>query len=191
MSSFSLREAASPYLNHLQVNLGNTVFLGVLAEDQLLYIDKREGGMGGISFTSNIGNRRPPYWGMLGPVLMSYLPEGEVDRLLEAFPLARVTKKSYTDKEEFKGWLRAIRRQGYVIEDGTAFESIGGIAAPIRDFTRKVVAAVGVGFIFSSADSRSLNRMVKEVMAAAGSISTELGYVGQIQQSPVEPDRAT
>ena len=182
LSSFSLRKVASPYLTQLQVRLGKTVFLGVLAEDELLYIDKREDGAMGISFTSNIGRRRPPYWGMLGPVLMAYLPNDEVDRLLEKHPLERITKKSYTEREDFKKSLLAIRQQGYIFEDETAFESIGGIAAPIRDFTGQVVAAVGVGFIFSSADSREVKKMVREVMAAAGAISKDLGYISQTQK---------
>jgi len=125
LSSLSLREVASRYLTQLQVRLGKTVFLGILAEDELLYMDKREDAGMGISFTSNIGRRRPPYWGMLGPVLMAYLPDDEVDRLLKEHPLVRITKKSYVDNGAFKEWLREIRRQGYVVEDETALESIG------------------------------------------------------------------
>jgi DNA-binding IclR family transcriptional regulator len=182
LSSFSLRKIASPYLTQLQAKLGKTVFLGVLMEDELLYIDKREDGGMGISFPSGIGRRRPPYWGMLGPVLMAYLPEHEVDRLLKEHPLAKTAKKSYTEIGDFKEWLRAIRRDGYVVEGETAFEGIGGVAAPIRDFTGKVVAAVGVGFIFSSADPREIRKIIREVMTAAGSVSRELGYVAQEQE---------
>ena len=182
LSSFSLRKVASPHLTQLQVKLGKTVFLGVLEEDELLYIDKREDGGMGISFTSSLGKRRPPYWGMLGPVLMAYLPDDEVDRLLEKHPLTRITKKSYTEKSGFKEWLRAIRQQGYVVEEETAFDSIGGIAAPIHDFTGNVVAAVGVGFILSSADTRDVKKMVREVKAAAGAISRDLGYSAHKQE---------
>jgi IclR family transcriptional regulator, KDG regulon repressor len=182
LSSFSLRNVASPCLTQLQMKLNKTVFLGIIAEDELLYIDKREDGEMGISFPSNIGRRRPPYWGMLGPVLMAYLPEDEVDRLLEKHPFERTAKKSYADKEVFKEQLRVIRTQGYFVEDETAFESIGGIAAPVRDFKGKVVAAVGVGFIFLSADSKDIKKMIKEVTTAATAISRELGYTAEKQE---------
>jgi DNA-binding IclR family transcriptional regulator len=177
LSSFSLRKVASPYLTQLQVKLGKTVFLGVLAEDELLYIDKRENGAMGISFPSNMGRRRPPHWGMLGPVLMAYLPDGEVERLLDKHPLERITKKSCTEKEDFKEKLRGVRRDGCIHDEGTAFESIGGIAAPIRDYTGKVVAALGVGFISASVNSREVKKMIREVKAASLSISQELGYI--------------
>ncbi len=179
LSSFSLRKVASPYLTQLQVKFGKAVFLGILEEDDLLYIDKREDAEVGISFPSNIGRRRPPYWGQLGPVLMAYLPDDEVERLLKRSPLIRTAKKSFTTNEDLKGWLRTIREQGFVVEDETALEGIGGIGAPIRDFTGKVAAAVGVGFISSSADPGSLKKMVREVIATAAAISRELGYPGQ------------
>ena len=179
LSAFSLRKAASPYLTQLQVRFGKAVFLGILEEDDLLYIDKREDAEKGISFPSNIGRRRPPHWGMLGPALMAYLADEEIDRLLNKSPLMRTAKKSITANEEFKKKLRTIREQGFVVEDETTLDGIGGIGAPIRDFTGKVVAAVGVGFISSSADSKSLKRMAKGVVATAAAISKELGFPAQ------------
>jgi len=177
LSSFSLRKAASPYLTQLQVKFGKAVFLGVLDEGDLLYIDKREDAEVGISFPSNIGRRRPPYWGMLGPALMAFLPDNEIDRLLERSPLVKTAKKSFVASEDFKEWLRTIREKGFLVEDETTIDGIGGIGAPVRDHTGNIVAAVGVGFISSSADSKTLRKkMVKEVVATADAISKELGF---------------
>ena len=176
LSSFSLRKTASPYLSQLLVKFGKAVFLGILDEGDLLYIDKREDADVGISFPSTIGRRRPPYWGMLGPVLMAFLPDEEVDRLLDRSPLVPTAKKSFTEKEDFKEWLRAIRERGFLVDDERTIDGIGGIAAPIHDHTGKVVAAVGVGFISSSADARTLKKMIKEAIATAEAISKELGF---------------
>ncbi len=177
-SSFSLTRVAAPHLSELEARLGKTVFLGILDDDELLYVDKREGVKDGIRFTSNVGKRRPPYWGMLGPVLMAYLPEYEVERLLTKSPLVVTARKSYTadTTHRYKEWLTEIRKNGYAVEDETALEGIGGVAAPIRDFKRKVSAAVGVGFISSSVDAKTLKKIIKEVCATAAAISMELGY---------------
>ncbi len=184
-SSFSLTRIASPHLTKLESKLGKTVFLGILEDDELLYVDKREGSKDGIRFTSNIGKRRPPYWGMLGPVLMAYLPEDEIERLLAKSPLAVTARKSHTTKEQYKKWLDDIRKQGYVVEDETAFEGIGGVAAPIRDFSGRVLAAVGVGYIASSIDSKTLKQIIREVTATAFAISEELGHGRQISSTSV------
>jgi IclR family KDG regulon transcriptional repressor len=176
-SSFSLRKIAYPFIGELQLKSGKTVFLGILDDGQLLYLDKREDPKNAISFTSSIGTRHPPYWGMLGPVLMAYLPEPEIQRLLDKSPLKATARKSITSQSEFKEWLKEIREQGFVIEAETALEGIAGVAAPVRDFTGDVIAAIGVGFIFSSVDSEGIQRMVKETAETAAAISKELGFI--------------
>jgi IclR family transcriptional regulator, KDG regulon repressor len=174
--SLSLRNVAAPYLSQLQMKLGKTVFLGILENDELLYMDKREDPGNPISFTSKIGARRPPSWGVLGPVLMAYLPESEIGRMLDKYPLTAVTKKSLTDEAEFMELLRKVQDQGYFIDADTSIEGTSGVAAPVRDSAGKVVASVGCGFISSSVDSRELETIVQEVMDTARKISKELGY---------------
>jgi IclR family transcriptional regulator, KDG regulon repressor len=181
-SSLSLTRVASPHLTELESRLGKTVFLGILEDGDLLYVDKREGAKDGIRFTSSVGKRRPPYWGMLGSVLMAFLPDKEIDRLLARSPLTATARKSFITTEPFKECLRQIREQGFVVEDETAFEGISGVAAPIRDFAGNVVAAVGVGFISSSVDTKKVKKIIKEVTETAYRISKELGYTGSTGQ---------
>jgi IclR family transcriptional regulator, KDG regulon repressor len=175
-STFSLQRIVSPYLTRLQMKLGKTVFLGVMQGDELVYIDKRDDPGNPIHFASHIGIRRPPYFGMLGQLLMAFLPESEVDRLLRKIPLAPLTKKSITDVTEFKETLRTIRKKQYFIDEEGAIDGIAGISAPIRDFTGSVVGAIGVGYIFSSVDEEARNLIIKEVRITAQEISQELGY---------------
>ncbi len=178
-NSISLRKIASPYLDQLQDRLGKTIFLGILQEDEVVYIDKKEDPKNPIRFSSEIGRRRPPYFGMLGQILLAYLPEEEVDRILKKHPLQPVTRKSITDKTEFKKKLANIRKQGFVIDKEEALDGITGIAAPVRDYSGKVVGGVGVGFITSSEDGKGVRRVIEEVCGTAKIISQELGYLGE------------
>lgn len=175
-NSFSLQQVAAPYLGQLHKKIGKTIFLGILDNDEVLYIDKREDPQNLISFTSKVGTRRPPYWGMLGPLIMAYLPDNEIERLLQKSPLVATVKKSITNKNEFLNWLHRIRKDGYVIDIETAIEGIGGTAAPIRDFTGNVIASIGIAFIASSVSSKELKKMVKEITGTALAISKEMGY---------------
>jgi IclR family transcriptional regulator, KDG regulon repressor len=174
--SFSLRNIASPHISQLQMKLGKTVFLGIHDNEEVLYIDKRDDPKNPIRFTSEMGTRRPPYWGMLGSVLMAHLPDNEIERLLQKSPLTAFTKKTIIRKDAFLKWLHQIRDQGFAIDNETVFEGINGISAPIRDFTGNVVAALGVGFIASSVDSKTQKIIVNEVIGTAQTISSELGY---------------
>jgi len=174
--SFSLRKIASPHLNVLQTKIGKTIFLAVLDNDEVFYIDKIDDPGNPISFTSTVGTRRPPYWGMLGFVLMAYLPDNEIKRILHKQPLKAFTSKSITKKEEFIKWLGKVRSQGYVVDTEMAFDGITGIGTPIFDHTGKIVAAVGVGFITSSVKEKELDRIIKEAVKTSRRISEELGY---------------
>lgn len=175
-ASFSLRKTASSHLDQLHSHLGKTVFLGIFQEDEVVYIDKRESSLNPIRFSSEVGRRRPPYFGMFGQLLMAFLPDEEVDRVLKKNPLKPITRKSITTKEEFKERLRKIREQGFFVDKGEAIEGISGISAPIRDYTGNVVAALGVGFISSFEDSKGVTEIVKAVSETAKNISRELGY---------------
>jgi DNA-binding IclR family transcriptional regulator len=181
--SFSLRNISSPHLSRLQMKVGQTIYLGILENDELLYIDKREDPRNPVSFTSRIGTRRSPHWGMLGLVLMAHLPDSEVERLLRKNPLVAVTKRSITRKDEYKERLRKVREQGYAVDMEEVMEGISGVSVPIRDFTGKVIASVGVGFISPSVDSKSLKRLIKEVVETARMISKEMGYIKKERQT--------
>jgi DNA-binding IclR family transcriptional regulator len=183
--SFSLRKIAASYLNVLQSKLGKTTFLGILDNDEVLYIDKRDDLRSPINFTSKIGSRRPPYWGMMGSILMAYLPDSEIKRILQRSPLTVTTRKSITRKEEFLKWLGKIRKQGFVIDVEMALDGITGVAAPIFDHTGKAIAGVGVGFISSSVSAKELKGIVKEVTKTALTISKEMGYSGEDGRTPL------
>jgi IclR family transcriptional regulator, KDG regulon repressor len=179
--SLSLRKVAFPYMSALQGKLGKTVFLGVLWDDELVYIDRKDDPRDVVRFGSEPGRRRAPYFGMLGQLLMAYLPEHEVDRLLTKSPLAPLTKKSITDKPKFKKRLSAIRERGFVFEQEEVFDGISGIAAPIRNAAGVVAAGLGVGFISSAQDEKGVQKIMQEVRRAALAISDSLGYREQLR----------
>jgi DNA-binding IclR family transcriptional regulator len=176
-SSLSLRESSIDPMNRLQKLTDATVLLGTEMDQQLVYIDKREGG-GMIRVLSDIGWRRPLHYGMLGMTLMAYLDPRKTKQMLEETPLVAHTPYSITDRHAFSLRLEKIRNNGYVLEKEEAVEGIIGIAAPIRDYSRQVVAAVGIAVSTAQRHSeRELNRLVDIVRKIADEISENLGYL--------------
>jgi len=72
--------------------------------------------------------------------------------------------------------LRTIKRQGFIVEEGTVFDGVTGIAAPIRDPVQRVIAALGVTFISSLEDENGIRMIREEVVRTAETISRELGW---------------
>lgn len=176
-SSFSLRKIASKYLDQLEEKVNHTILMGILEDGELVYIDKRE-GKEAVKLTSEIGKRRPPYYGMLGKTLMAYLPEKEVDKLLKKYPLKKVASRSIIDPKKFKESLKKIQKKGYTYEWSEAVEGIMGIAAPIRDHQGKVVSAIGMAI--PKFNNQKINReeIIKLITETANNISKALGYKG-------------
>ena len=176
-SSFSLRQAAAYPMTQLQTQTGATVLLGVRMQEELVYIDKREGD-GMIRISSDIGWRRPLHYGMLGMVLLAGLEAKEVRRILKNTPLQAHTPFSVTDPDAFSLRLEQIRDQGYILEKEEAVEGVFGIAAPIRDYSRQVVAALGIALpLSSSIRKKESSQLIEKVKNTCETISSDLGYL--------------
>jgi IclR family KDG regulon transcriptional repressor len=109
-SSFSLRKVAANYMNELQQKTSATVLLGALMDDQLVYLDKRDGD-GVVRIASEVGWRRAPHHGMLGMILMAALPADRQSELMSVYPLAPVTALTITDPTAFRLRLSEIARE--------------------------------------------------------------------------------
>ncbi|MCF8127495.1 MAG: IclR family transcriptional regulator [Deltaproteobacteria bacterium] len=176
-SSFSLRKVAAHHITHLQTETGFTVLLGALMDDQLVYVDKREGNAM-IRIASDIGWRRPPHYGMLGMVLMAFLDSGRVKEILKKAPLEKHTDCSITDEDAFSIRLEQIRKKGFVLEREEAVEGVIGIAAPVRDYTRQVIGSLGVAIPLTKSNSKKdLEKTIELVEATCDAISSDLGYL--------------
>ena len=161
----------------LQKATDATVLLGTMMEDELVYVDKCE-SQGGIRVTSEIGWRRPLHYGMLGMISLAYAERDKVRKILKKFPLEAHTQNSITDRGAFSLRLEQIRKQGHVVEYGEAIEGITGIAGPIRNHSRKVIAALGVALLSGQIrDKHDMVKYVHLVKETCDKISSDLGYL--------------
>ncbi len=181
VSSTSLRQKAGPFLDMLEAESRYPALVGILEEGELVYIDGRPGKEPIPLFGTRHGKRQAPHLGSVGKTLMAYLTEAEVDDLLARHPLQRFTPRSVTDPERFKEGLSEARKQGYGQDEGELVEGVIGIAAPIRDHSGKVIAAVGIVFSAFKADKRKRERMIGLVTEAARNISEAMGYAYSMQ----------
>lgn len=176
-SSFSLRRASAAPMVDLQRQADATVLLGIRMEDHLVYVDKREGD-GIIRISSDVGRRRPLHYGMLGMVLMAGMDSNEVGRVLEDYPLEAHTPFSITDVDAFSLRLEEIRMQGYVMEKEEAVEGLLGIAAPIKDYNRQFIAALGIALPVGQRNMKEgWDRIIDLVKKTCDQISSDLGYL--------------
>ncbi len=131
-----------------------------------------------IKISSDIGWRRKLHYGMLGMTLMAHIPFEKVKNILKKYPLEAYTPFSITDEDTFSRRLEKIRKDGYIVEREEAVEGIVGIAAPIRDYSRQVVAALGVALpVVKLNEEERVKKIVDLVKNKTDAISSDLGYL--------------
>lgn len=176
IGSLSLSSVVRPHTTILRNRTQATVLVGALMDDLLVYVDKRE-APGPVRIAADIGWRRdPPTFGMLGMTLMAHLEKGEIIRLLKEKPPLPHTQASITDPAAFIERLERIRGAGLVVECEEAIPGVWGVAAPIFDSTREVVAAVGVALPMTLKSDEKTAEISEGVLECARRISADLGY---------------
>lgn len=189
LASFDLRRTLAPHLDELQRRVRHTVLVAIMAEDHLLYVDRRESDYS-LAVTSQVGSRRPPHFGAIGQVMLAFLPEPEIERLLTAHPLTALTPQTITDPARYRAALAEVRRRGYAFEDGEVLEGVVGVASPVFNQFGQVAAAVGVAAPKALVTGAQLRGIVADLLAAVQAASSDLGcsrwpYEAVVNDEPV------
>ncbi|WP_203554044.1 IclR family transcriptional regulator [Bacillus sp. B15-48] len=164
---------ANQYLSALHHETGFTVLLAILEGGNLIYIDKRA-TREGFGYTSTIGRFRDPHYGALGKVLMAYLDEDMILKLLQKTPLKKYTEYSITDPAIFLEKMKQTKQQGYYIDNEEVVLNITAVAAPIKNKFGEIIAAVTVAGPKEEIQNYSLSKLVKNTCHYTDLISTEL-----------------
>src|SRR5579864_2121705 len=178
LRSMEAHTAAKPYLEQLVNQLGETAFLGVLDDSELVYIDKIDGRRG-VRMYADIGARKPLHSTAIGKALLAHLDRAEADRIIGARPLARFTKNTITDPEALRQELEKIRRQGYAEDNEETEEGLYCAGAPLFNYSGRPVASISVAVPKFGQQQLPRDRVIKHVVAAAQEISAKLGYTGR------------
>ena len=160
---FDLREAT-----------GETVHLAILDGSQIMYVLNLESNHA-IRMRADLGSRKPAFCTSEGRAILAFQTPEIVDRAFAQGFQPR-TLKTITQPQKIRDALEQVRRDGYAREDEQCELGMRSIAAPIRNDTGRVVAAVGVAGPLQRITEDLLASYAPQVMNAASIISARLGY---------------
>ncbi|MEX2263384.1 MAG: IclR family transcriptional regulator [Bryobacteraceae bacterium] len=116
LSGLPLREQAEPFLRSLMMQTRLTVHMGIKEREEVVLVAKTEPP--GISRLATwIGKRMEVHCTALGKALLAFLPEEEVDRVLQAHNLPRHNENTISSVRRLKEDLARVRTRGYAIDD--------------------------------------------------------------------------
>lgn len=173
-----LRQARST-LEELASRANETSYLAIMRSNDVIYLDVVEANQT-VRVASRVGLRLPPFCTAVGKVLIASDSEEELRKKLPEH-LEKRTDKTITDAKVLIEHLKKVHKQGYALDDEEYEEGVRCIAAPVRDYTGNVVAAISIsGPAMRMTDKKIVDDLVQAVRDGGEEVSRRLGFnVGQ------------
>ncbi|GAA3724185.1 DNA-binding IclR family transcriptional regulator [Spinactinospora alkalitolerans] len=152
-----------------------TVHVAVLDHVHVVYIAKVESSHA-VRMVSALGARVPAHCTALGKALLSALPERELrDRFGDA-PLEAMTSRSITGLPRLLEELEGVRASGTAVEICESNPDVCCVAAPVRDRTDQVVAALSISVPLHRWSDALRGELEELVADGARRFSSALGW---------------
>lgn len=137
-----LRQVAAPVLGRLRDATGETAFLALLDSDHVVYVEIQS-SVRALRVHTAVGARLPAHSTAAGKVLLAFHEASARTARADPNPEG-VTPRTLEDPADLKAELRNIRMQGWAVNRGEFREEISGLAVPVFDASRRVVASAGI-----------------------------------------------
>ncbi|MQY22601.1 IclR family transcriptional regulator domain-containing protein [Nocardia macrotermitis] len=174
LSGLSLPELAGPHLEALAEQVRESSSVSILDDGDVVYI-ARVPVRRIMTVSINVGTRFPAYATSMGRVLLAGLPQSALDSYLERLHLSTLTERTVPTVRQLRDELARVRRAGYSIVDQELELGLRSLAAPIRDESGTVVAAVNISTQSARYTAAQLEAdLVPAVRATADAITADL-----------------
>lgn len=176
-SQADIVQIARPRMEALAAETEDTVHLGRMDGDLALYLDKIPGRRR-VEISSRIGDRQPLTSTGLGKALLIDAPESEWQRLYAA-DAAR--GQQHTDSALWFDRMRSYASAGHAFDLEENEDLIRCVAAPVRDVSGRIVAAISVSSAAQYMDDDRMAALSAQVRATAQAMSTDLGWSAEMR----------
>jgi IclR family pca regulon transcriptional regulator len=163
LRSLDLVGIATPKLTDLGQRMGETVNLAVLTGDRVLYLVRlRNSDL--VTANIQVGSTLPAVHASIGKLLLAYLDEDDLEaRITDASFAANSGPNAKLSLAELREELRAIREQGWAMQDEELAYGLRSVAGPVTGPAGGVVAGVNLAV---QARDWSTQRIIRELKPA-------------------------
>jgi len=171
-----LRRQARPILEELVGKCNETAYLAVTDGMDVVYVLMHETSHT-VRVIPRLGHRLPAYCTASGKVQLAYESQDRLMQLLKDRPLRKLTRNTITDLDQLREHLAEVSRQGFAVDNEELEDGVCCVAAPVRDYSHRVVAGVGLsGPVSRFSPARVMTELVPLVKEAGAKISQRLGF---------------
>jgi DNA-binding IclR family transcriptional regulator len=169
-----LRARSASWADLVARQTGEAVWVGVLSGQNVVVVHHAFRPDDLVQILE-VGAAVPWHACALGHAIVASLDDAAQTALLSA-PARRLTGRTVTEPAALKEALEKVRQRGYATEDQEATVGDAGLAAPVFDWSARVVGALGiVGPAERLLDDERRSRLADAVRSAARALSRDLG----------------
>ncbi|OLF51056.1 IclR family transcriptional regulator [Pseudomonas chlororaphis] len=177
LASLELTELGQPLLARLCDRLNYPSNLVVRDGRSIVYVAKVS-PPSVFSNAVNVGTRLPAHATVLGRILLEDLSLAE---LRELYPEEHLEQHSHSTPKtvlELFDMVQADRQRGFVSGEGFFESAISTVAAPVRDQSGRIAAALGVTIPTTQIGHVNFEELLSQVRRSADELSRLLNYNG-------------
>jgi IclR family transcriptional regulator, pca regulon regulatory protein len=174
LSGIALPEVAMPHLEEISAKLHESSSISVLDGQSIVYV-ARVPTKRIMTVVISVGTRFPAYATSMGRVLLAGLSEADLEHYLAEADLEPFTANTVTDRDRLREIVHEARQQGYAIVDQELEEGLRALAAPIRDSSGAVAAAINVSAHASRLSPEAMRaELLPSLLETASQIEADL-----------------
>jgi IclR family KDG regulon transcriptional repressor len=175
LHQLELKTEAAPIMRRLAELTGQVTHLAILDETDVVYIEKVD-IVQSLRLYSYIGRRIPAYCSALGKVLLSGQSALRQQQILQSINYKPHTKNTIQNQEALFSEIQKTMKRGWAVDNEEHEAGVRCIAAPVRDFTRKVIAAISISGDRNTLTAEQDEKYSAMVIDAADAISKRMGF---------------
>jgi DNA-binding IclR family transcriptional regulator len=184
-AGFDLEAQSGPSLKRLAERSQETACLMVRDGEHSVCIGQVDSNHQ-LKIAARVGSRQDLRLGATSRVLLAFAPESLRDELLRREPASARTRNTITDPVSIGTLLKEIRELGYYVSRGEVDDGVLAVAAPVRDRSGEVTAALAVVAPETRMGTGSaLDHAITLITEEARELSLKLGY-SAVTPSPSE-----
>lgn len=175
-SQISIRDIAHPYLVELSTKCEESACIAIEQNMEIVYLDVVDGPDGMLKITQHIGKNAPMHCTGVGKIILQNYDTKEISQMISQKGLPVLTPNTITSKEDLLDEIEKIRTQGYALDNEECELGARCIAAGIKDYSGKVVAAISVSGPISRMTMERIDAIKGTVIESARKVSKLLAY---------------
>lgn len=159
-------------LGEMAKQLDVRIHVGVFEDDMVTYVACAGKQVPGMVVTP--GMQFEGYCTALGKVLLSALATPQLDQYLANGELVPLTPRTVVDRTMLRASLDRTRIEGLAVDDGETLDTIGCLAAPIRNSAGDIIAAISFCDQAERMDEARRQELRSRLLELSGAVADRL-----------------